>query len=98
MLVSPSAMPSRLARLRWVMRESASTASSSFKSRCASMSMGVLDVGSGQVVPGDQPVFGDGALRLPADDLAELPRGNAGAGALRPDAGGADRGGSGAGS
>src|SRR5437762_138208 len=40
MFVSPSAMPSRLARLRWVTRESASTASSSFKSRCASMSMG----------------------------------------------------------
>src|SRR5438093_6361594 len=40
--VNPRAMPSRVARPRWVTRESASTASRSFRSRCASMSMARL--------------------------------------------------------
>src|SRR6476660_7129173 len=45
MFVSPRAMPSFVARLRWVMRESFSTSSSSLRSRCASISMGGLFTG-----------------------------------------------------
>src|SRR4029450_11361755 len=85
-------MPRRLARLRCVTRESASTASSSFKSRCASMSMDVLRGWSGKVVPRDEPGFRDRAPGGASDNVAELARGNAGAGALRPDVVGADRG------
>src|SRR6266536_486762 len=45
MFVNPNAMPSCCARLRCVTRESCSTASSSFKSRCASMSISSLLTG-----------------------------------------------------
>src|SRR5262249_56445022 len=42
MFVRPRAMPSFVARLRCVTRESSSTASSNLRSRCASMSMSGL--------------------------------------------------------
>src|SRR5580765_1148772 len=45
MFVRPSAIPSCSERPRWVTRESASTASSSLRSRCASMSMTGLPTG-----------------------------------------------------
>src|SRR5712691_10846074 len=44
MFVRPSAMPSLVARLRWVMRESCSTASSRRRSRCPSTSSSALAI------------------------------------------------------
>src|SRR5712671_3774329 len=95
MFVSPSAMPSLVERLRCVTRESCSTASRSLRSRCASMSMsGLLTCGSRglpiKIVPGDQLVFREGPFGDASDDLAELPRRDAGAGPLGPDVVGAD--------
>src|SRR5438874_358685 len=43
-----------------------------------------LATGTLEIVPCDQPVFGNGACRDAADDLAEVARRDSGAGPLRP--------------
>src|SRR5262247_2708193 len=64
MFVNPSAMPSFVASVRCVTRESSSTASSSFKSRWASISISGLLTWCGSSSPASAgDVFLDGALR-----------------------------------
>src|ERR1043166_5991959 len=93
MFVSPSAIPSFVASVRCVTRESASTASSNLRSRWASTSMWcVVSDGLYEIGPGHEAVLVDRVLGDATDHVVQPPRRNAGAGALGPDIVGADRG------